>query len=184
MRILYFPVGQAESLHGHAHNAIVVIESYFANVGENLNSCLTSLDRIDTERIMKVTPTIMNIELTWTKVRKEIVKLKQKKAGGPDNISLKLLKFADKSIVPSLLSVFQICAQTNIVPNKWKKANVTAIYKKEVETESENYRPISLICTPGKMMECCVASTLNNHLDEQKLGNGLIRKGIPLNCYM
>ena len=75
------------------------LNGYFANVGENLNSCLRSLDRIDTERVMKVTPTIMNIELTWTKVHKEIVKLKQKKAGGPDNISPKLLKFADKSIV-------------------------------------------------------------------------------------
>ena len=89
--------------------------------------------------------------------------------GGTDNISPKLLTFADKSIVPSLLSVFQICAQTNIVPNKWKKANVTAIYKKEVETERENYRSISLICTHVKMMESCVASTKNNHLDEHNL---------------
>ena len=94
-------------------------------MGENLNSCLTSLDRIDNERVMKVTPTIMNIELTWTKVYKEIDKLVETKADGPDNISPKLLKLADKSIVPSLLSVFQISSsQTNIVPNKWKKANV------------------------------------------------------------
>ena len=86
-----------------------------------------------------------------------------------DNISPKLLTFADNPIVPSLLSVVQICAQTNIVPNKWKKANVTAIYKKEKETERENYRSISLICTHVKMMESSVASTKNNHLDEHNL---------------
>ena len=46
------------------------------DVGENLNSCLRRLTRIDTERVMKVTPTIMNIGLTLSKVHKEIDKTK------------------------------------------------------------------------------------------------------------
>ena len=53
------------------------------DVGENLNSCLRRLTRIDTERVMKVTPKIMNIGLTWSKVHKEIDKTKASIGGWP-----------------------------------------------------------------------------------------------------
>ena len=146
------------------------LNEYFANVGENLASSLLQNGNY-TNTVNKVTRTIMRIELTQDMVYKEILKLKPNKARGPDNISPKLLKLADKSIVPSLTSIFKISAQTNKVPRKCKNANVTAIFKKDDEAERENYRPISILCVPGKIMESCTTTTIYDHLEEHNLSN-------------
>ena len=53
-----------------------MLNEFFANARENLNNCLTRLARIDTGRVMKLAQTVMDIELTWTKVHKEIDKQK------------------------------------------------------------------------------------------------------------
>jgi hypothetical protein len=52
-----------------------------------------------------------------------------------------------------------------------ENAIVSAIYKKDNETERDNYRPISILSVPGKMMETCVTSTINNHLEIHDLSN-------------
>ena len=51
------------------------------------------------------------------------------------------------------------------------RANVLSLYKKDDETDKSNYRPISLLCVPGKLMETCVASTITTHLTEHDLSH-------------
>jgi len=41
----------------------------------------------------------------------------------------------------------------NQVPEDWRLASVTLIYKKSHEEDLGNYRPISLTMVPGKVME-------------------------------
>ena len=53
----------------------------------------------------------------------------------------------------------------------WKSANVTPLFKKEDETDKQNYRPISLLCVPGKLMETNVCSTISTHITENQLSN-------------
>lgn len=113
----------------------------------------------------------MQIELSQDKVYEELLKIKPVKATGSDMVSPKLLKLAGKSIVPSLTSIFHISAQTNSVPCTWKNAIVSAIYKRDDETERVKYRPISILSVPGKMMETRVTSTINNHLEIHDLSN-------------
>ena len=111
------------------------LNEYFANVCVNLaNRLLTTYSNPLT--VGKVTPTITHIEISQD-IYNEISKLKPGKASGSGNISPKLLKMADKSIVPSLTSIFKISAQTNIVPCTRKNANVSAVYKQEDEVERE-----------------------------------------------
>ena len=51
-----------------------------------------------------------------------------------------------------------------------KKANVSAIYKKNSPTIPQNYRPISLLSIIGKLMERCIY----NHLTQYLLDNSII----------
>ena len=62
-------------------------------------------------------------------------------------------------------------ASCNIVPSTWKFARVSALFKKNDETDKQNYRPISLLCVPGKLMETQVVSTVTNHVEHHNLRN-------------
>ena len=89
------------------------LSEYFANVGERLAESLVQGNQLNVCLVNKVTPVVMNIEITQDHVSKEILQIKPNKATGPDNISPKLLKLAGNSIVPSLTSIFEISVQTN-----------------------------------------------------------------------
>lgn len=75
-------------------------------------------------------------------------------------VSPKLLKSAGSAMLPFLMTVYRVSATTSQVPDLWKMAKVSAIYKEEDDMDKNNYRPISLLCIPGKVMETTVASTI------------------------
>jgi len=56
----------------------------------------------------------------------------------------------DSQIAFHYLSAFLVNQK---VPEDWRLANVTPIYKKGCEGEPGNYRTVSLTLTPGKAME-------------------------------
>lgn len=89
----------------------------------------------------------------------------------PDEVSPKLLKFAGNATLPSLISVSGISATINQVPIVWKKAKVSTIYKKEEDTDKNNYRSISLLCIPGKITETSITLTVTSNIQQHNLTN-------------
>ena len=73
--------------------------------------------------------------------------------------------------MPSLRCVYHASVYNNSVPATWKSANVSCLHKKDDETDKSNYRPISLLCVPGKLMESCVVSTITSHIADHGLSN-------------
>ena len=69
------------------------------------------------------------------------------------------------------LSQFSMSAERNSVATSSKTANVLAHFKKDDETDKQIYRPISLLCVPGKLMEHAVATLIATHISEQNLGH-------------
>ena len=53
------------------------------------------------------------------------------------------------------------------LPSTWK----FALFKKDNETDKQNYRPISLLCVLGKLMETQVTFTITDHVEYHNLGN-------------
>jgi hypothetical protein len=88
--------------------------------------------------------------------------LNTNKAYGPDGLSPRVLKEGRTSIVKILTKIFNLSLAKGIFPNSWKLANVTPIYKKAEEYFTENYRPISLLCTIAKVFERVVFKYLYN----------------------
>ena len=58
---------------------------------------------------------------------------------------------------------------SGIVPMDWKKANVTAIFKKGGKAMPCNYRPISLMSHMGKVLESIVRDGVIDHVRRYKL---------------
>ena len=113
---------------------------------------------------------VMSIELTHKAIGEGLKKLKADKACGPDKVAPRLLKSAGDTIIPSLMSLYTLSASRNLVPDKWKaRTTVSPLYKKDDETDKHNYRPISLLCVPGKLMESSVASIVTTRVKDHDL---------------
>jgi len=52
------------------------------------------------------------------------------------------------------------------VPDDWKLANVTPIYKQGSRNSPENYRPVSFTCHFSKVMESIVRDVITQHLNK------------------
>ncbi|KAK4827691.1 hypothetical protein QYF61_020825 [Mycteria americana] len=75
------------------------------------------------------------------------------KSMGPDNIHLRVLRELAGVIARLLSTIFEKLWRLGHVPEDWKKANVTPIYRKGLKEDPGNYRPISFTSVPGKGME-------------------------------
>jgi hypothetical protein len=69
-------------------------------------------------------------------------------------IDSKLLKLATTEIAPQLTHLFNLSIDSSHVPPDWKLARVTPVYKGKGDINDKgNYRPISVVCHVGKLME-------------------------------
>jgi hypothetical protein len=59
--------------------------------------------------------------------------------------------------------------EEGIVPDDWKEANVTPIFKKGAKSKPENYRPVSLTSVSCKIMESIIRDAMTQHLQTNKL---------------
>ena len=113
--------------------------------------------------------TLSSIKLTEENVMKILKGLNVKKANGPDNISNKLLKDCADVLAKPLLKIFQYSLSIGKFPSKWKEANVVPIHKKNSKQDKNNYRPISLLSTLGKVFERLIFNSLYKFCKENDL---------------
>lgn len=112
---------------------------------------------------------ISTLEITRDMVKKLIVAMNINKSCGPDNITPRMLKeLVDIMSGPITLLLKRTLAE-GVIPNDWKKANVSPIFKKGSRNHASNYRPISLTSIICKLMETFVKQKLLAHLTEHNL---------------
>ena len=70
----------------------------------------------------------------------------------------RLLKEASSIVIRSLTFVLSIT--TGIFPNAWKRARVSPIFKKDLQTDPNNYRPISFLPVVTELIERVVFNQL------------------------
>ena len=148
-----------------------LMNSYFATIGENLmNTLPTTIDNslmVDTNHdvppVLPTTRTSLNV-ISNRSVLEKISKLKTSKATGPDGISPKLLKLAGNALVPALVDMYNYSTTRSVVFSPWKTARLSPIFKKDDETECGNYRPVSLLSVPSKILEAEVNDRLVQHV--------------------
>ena len=93
------------------------------------------------------------------------------KSHGFDNISIRMLKLCDSSIVKPLMLLFNNSLNQGTFPKPWKKANVTPIHKKGEKTDVLNYRPISVLPICGKIFERIIYNSLYNYFEKNNILN-------------
>ena len=109
---------------------------------------------------------LSEIILTREAVKDKLSKLDPSKATGPDNIPSIVLKALSEELSLPLLILFNKSLSEGHVPNAWKTAEVTAIFKKGERCSPSNYRPVSLTCIACKVLESLITDQIRQYFDE------------------
>lgn len=102
-------------------------------------------------------------------VEKILANLNENKSQGPDKIHPKVLKELKHFISTPLAEIFNRSLEDGKLPQEWKEANITAIYKKGSKSDPGNYRPVSLTSIVVKTLEKLVRNSIVNHMDKNNL---------------
>lgn len=109
-------------------------------------------------------------EITMEEVRRTINSLKKEKSTGLDNISAELLQTAGEKIVPFITKLLNKLFQVGYFPICWATAILVPLYKKGDRNVEDNYRGISLLSIPSKIL----TAILNKRLYQWAEDNGKI----------
>ena len=103
---------------------------------------------------------------------KDIIKSFREKAPGPTGITRNLLLNANNKIFERYAEIFTACLATGCFPASMKRARVVMVPKAGKNPSSiENYRPISLLEIPGKILEKIINYELIYHLEDKNILN-------------
>ena len=156
-----------------------IMNEYFVNVTKNLdipefkieqlpiNTNIVCTDPIDhilfnyknhpsilkINESIKLTETFTFSKVNETPIKTEILELNPKKSAGFDAIPSKIIKDSIKVLTSPLTNLFNTSVIESVFPSDLKYANVTPLYKKDDNTNKENYRPISILPTIYKIFE-------------------------------
>ncbi|PKU35644.1 rna-directed dna polymerase from mobile element jockey- hypothetical protein [Limosa lapponica baueri] len=116
--------------------------------------------------------------------RDDLGKIDTHKSMGPDGTHPQVLRELADVIVkpPSIIS--ERSWRRGEVPEDWRKANVTPVFKKDKKEDPGNYRLISLTSIPGKVMEELVLDVISEHVEEEKvIGSGHYGSSKGKSCF-
>ena len=156
-----------------------IMNDYFVNITDKLNipefpietlpenidvECIDAIDLIihnyiKHPSILKIneivihTRTFSFCKVNHSKIEKEILELNPKRATGPDAIPPKVVKDAFRVVKSPLTQLFNTTVEENHFPTNLKYADVSPHYKKDDNTNKENYRPISILPSISKIFE-------------------------------
>ncbi|BHF72724.1 hypothetical protein SprV_0401579400 [Sparganum proliferum] len=109
------------------------------------------------------------VQFTEGMVLAELLRLKESKSPGPDEIPAKILKELAGDFAKPLSMLFQTSFETGYLPPDWKSAWITPLYKGGIRVSANNYRPVSLTSICCKIMEKIIKQQLMQFLEQNHL---------------
>ena len=118
------------------------------------NSTFTTSD-FELPPIWSLSPPSVQLknEFTAEDVRQALIALNPNKAMGCDQIHPLILKLCASPLSTPLYNIFRTSLNSAILPDEWKVHKICPIPKKKNPCSVENFRPISLLCIVGKVLE-------------------------------
>jgi hypothetical protein len=154
-----------KTLTEDSQEAANVLNSFFKSVFVNEDpGPLPEFDDVIGEE-----DSIKDVVFSVEDVRLKLEKLKVDKAQGPDEIHPRLLKECSRELASPLYCIFRKALDTGCIPQDWKIANVTPIFKKGKRSSAGNYRPVSLTSQVCKVMESIIRDHVLDHIDRNDI---------------
>ena len=155
------------------------INEFFTNVAQKL---VDKLPRVNLRfgvgsnkfknfyRKKGITPGSLKLKsVTSQFVKKELKSINDSKSTGLDGISPRFLKDGADFLCIPISHIVNLSISTCTVPEDFKKARITPIYKKNSKLEVGNYRPVSILSVVSKILERAVYVQIDEYLQRQKI---------------
>ena len=149
-------------------NVANYINTYFVGIGEEL---ARKFDSNNTPIYDQLDSVMNNIETTQVEVLELCKDININKSSAIEYVSSKILKDAFIILSKKLTTCFNLSFATGIFPDEWKLAKITPLHKGGQKNQINNYRPISLLPLPGKLIEKIVHKRITLYLDEHEILN-------------
>ena len=143
------------------------INDYFINIGRNdMLRDSTDFDAGDSMGDPELTQQEWSLEkFTETEVFKVVQNINVSKSSGMENISSFVVKEVFTILIAEITHLFNLSVECSAFPEAWKDALVIPIPKAGNLSKVQNYRPISLLPLPGKLLEKLVHKQLSGYLE-------------------
>lgn len=112
---------------------------------------------------------LLDVAISREEVLELLKKVRTDKSPGLDGIHPRILKECAEQLDGPLTILFRNTLQEVHIPQDWREASVTPIYKKGSKSQASNYRPISLTSIICKLMEKLIRNALLRHLIDNEL---------------
>ena len=155
------------------HEKETIAESlnlFFANIGLNMAHSIP-IATVPYKRYLKnpIQNSMYMFETATIEITNIINDLKDKKATGPDNISVKILKLSRNIIAPFLTKIINTCLNEGTYPDTLKISKIVPIYKTGDKKLMKNYRPISLLPLLNKIFEKVIQQRLLDFFNDHNV---------------
>ncbi len=107
--------------------------------------------------------------ITEKQIKEYLNNLDPTKAAGPDKVHPRVLRELSEVLAKPLQTIFNSSLRTGVVPKAWKRANISAIFKKGDRSDPANYRPISLTSIVCKIFEKFMRTWILDHMERNNL---------------
>ena len=144
------------------------INTYFINIGEDLAE---KFDPNEIPTFDQLNSSMENIVTTPNEVLELCKNIDINKSSAIDYVSSRILKDAFIVLVDKLVTCFNLSFNSGTFPDDWKIAKITPLHKGGQKNQVNNYRPISLLPLPGKLIEKIVHKRITSYLDANDILN-------------
>ena len=114
---------------------------------------------------------ISDIQTSKDEVMKLCKDINIYKASSIEYLSSRILKDAFLAIPTIITKLMNLSLSQGIFPDSWKMAKIVPLFKGGEKIDVNNYRPVSLLPLPGKLLEKIVHSRIMAFLDSHGILN-------------
>ena len=146
-------------------NACNYMSEYYARNGERLAKEFNTVWDSSMFSSMKPAEQFHLKFIPMDVIEKLVKNIDTSKSSGIPDISSQILKDAFRVLIPELTHLFNESIQMGIFPESWSIGYITPIPKEGSPLEAGNWRPISILPLPSKLLEQAIHFQLSTFLE-------------------
>ena len=144
-----------------------IFNKFFADQCTPLNNN----SKLPTNQLFMTQAMLRSLDFNEGEILKIIRVVNMNKAHGHNDISIRMIKICDESLLKPLLILFKNSLKLSCYPDIWNKSNIIPVHKNNDKQLLKNYRPISLSPIFGKIFEKIILNIIYDFLLEEELLN-------------